>query len=63
VAASASALGGIDAIAFTGGIGENSALVRDRVCERLLFLGVFAVRVVPAREELVVARHVRALLA
>jgi hypothetical protein len=33
------------------------------VCERLLFLGVFAVRVVPAREELVVARHVRALLA
>ena len=63
VAASAAALGGLDAIAFTGGIGENSALVRDRVCERLRFLGVFAVRVVPAREELVVARHVRALLA
>jgi acetate kinase len=30
VAASAAALGGPDAIAFTGGIGENSALVRDR---------------------------------
>ena len=25
---------------FTGGIGENSVLVRERVCERLNFLGV-----------------------
>ena len=40
VAASAAALGGLDAIAFTGGIGENSALVRERVCGRLGFLGV-----------------------
>jgi acetate kinase len=36
----AAELGGIDAIVFTGGIGENSSLVRDRVCERLNFLGV-----------------------
>ena len=63
VAASAAALGGLDAIVFTGGIGENSALVRDRVVRAAGFLGVFAVRVVPAREELVVTRHVRALLA
>ena len=62
VAASAAALGGLDAIVFTGGIGENSTLVRTRVCERLRFLGDFDVHVVPAREELVVARHVRALL-
>ena len=40
VAASAAALSGLDAIAFTGGIGENSALVRERLCGRLGFLGV-----------------------
>ncbi|MGE5273058.1 MAG: acetate/propionate family kinase [Verrucomicrobiota bacterium] len=62
VAASAAALGGLDAIAFTGGIGEHSALVRTRVCERLSFLGEFDEHVVPAREELVVARAVRSLL-
>jgi acetate kinase len=62
VAASAAALGGLDAIAFTGGIGENSAPVRERVCEQLAFLGPHEVHVVPAREELVVARRVRAAL-
>src|SRR5919204_6899217 len=40
VAAMASAAGGIDALAFTAGIGEGSALVRARVCSRLRFLGV-----------------------
>ncbi|EPD6399378.1 acetate kinase, partial [Campylobacter coli] len=29
-----------DAIIFTGGIGENAALVRQKVCERLSHLGV-----------------------
>ncbi|HEY7605026.1 MAG TPA: acetate/propionate family kinase [Gaiellaceae bacterium] len=62
VAASAAALGGLDAIAFTGGIGEHSALVRERVCGRLRFLGAFAVHVVEAHEELVIARAVRAAL-
>jgi acetate kinase len=33
------ALGGLDAIAFSGGVGEGSALVRSRVCDRLGFLG------------------------
>jgi acetate kinase len=40
VAAMAVAAGGLDAIAFTAGIGEGSALVRRRVCERLRFLGI-----------------------
>ena len=40
VAAMASAMGGIEALAFTAGIGEGSALVRARVCARLGFLGV-----------------------
>ena len=33
-------LGGLDAIAFTGGIGENSALVREMVLEKLAPIGV-----------------------
>lgn len=36
----AAALGGLDAIVFTGGIGENSASVRQRVCEDAHWLGV-----------------------
>src|SRR5690606_22192037 len=40
VGAYAAVLGGADAIVFTGGIGENSALVRSRVCESLVFMGV-----------------------
>jgi acetate kinase len=40
VATMAVALGGIDAVVFTAGIGENSADVRRRVCSRLGFLGV-----------------------
>jgi acetate kinase len=35
----AAALGGVDAFVFTAGIGENSALVRARVTERLAWLG------------------------
>jgi len=34
------ALGGIDAIIFTGGIGENSDLVREDICTSLEFLGL-----------------------
>jgi acetate kinase len=40
VAAMALAAGGLDALVFTAGIGENSAPVRDRVCRRLGLLGV-----------------------
>jgi acetate kinase len=33
-------LGGIDALVFTAGIGENSSLIRERVAERLTYLGL-----------------------
>jgi acetate kinase len=62
-AAMTAALGGLDALAFSGGIGENRADVRDEVAARLRFLGPFRVEVVPAREELVIADAVRRLLA
>lgn len=82
VAAMAAAAGGIEALAFTGGVGEHSAPVRARAAERLAFLGVAidAARndagaeeitapdarvrtlVVPAREDLEIARGTRAAL-
>jgi acetate kinase len=40
VGAYLAALGGADALVFTGGIGENSAEVRARVCEGLGWMGV-----------------------
>lgn len=38
--AMAAALGGLDALVFCGGIGENSRLIRARVCERLEWMGI-----------------------
>lgn len=40
VGAMAAALGGIDALVFCGGIGENSATIRARICERLGWMGI-----------------------
>jgi len=40
IGAYAALLGGADAIVFTGGIGENSARVRQLVCEGLVYMGV-----------------------
>ncbi len=82
IATMAAAAGGIEALAFTGGVGEHSAPVRAKVAERLTFLGVAVdpahndagegeitapdarVRtlVIPAREDLEIARGTRAAL-
>jgi acetate kinase len=62
-AAMAVALEGIEALAFSGGVGENRADVRDAIAGLLGFLGDFRVEVAPAREDVVVAREVRQLLA
>jgi len=48
IGAYAAAMGGLDAVAFTGGIGENSARLRARCCEGLEFLGV---RLDPVRNQ------------
>jgi acetate kinase len=34
------ALGGLDAIVFTAGIGENAPIIRDRICRNTAWLGV-----------------------
>ena len=40
IGAYAAAMGGVDVIAFTGGIGENSASMRRRVCDMFEFIGL-----------------------
>ncbi len=40
IAAFTAALEGLDAIAFTGGIGEHSASMRRKICQRLRFVGL-----------------------
>lgn len=40
IGAFAAVLGGVDAVVFTGGIGERSAVIRSRVCAGLGFLGI-----------------------
>lgn len=40
VGAYAAAMGGVDVIAFTGGIGENSSAMRRRILQRLDFFGI-----------------------
>jgi acetate kinase len=84
IAAMAASLGGVDAVAFTGGVGENSPAIRSRAVERLAFVGLaiderrnagaagdgdlstpdarVRTLVIRAREDLEIARQVRALL-
>ncbi len=40
IGAYAAALEGVDAVGFTGGIGENSPRMRARICQGLGFLGI-----------------------
>jgi acetate kinase len=58
----AAALGGLDALVFTGGIGENAASIRERVVTMARWLGEFRVHVIPTDEERIIAQHTRRLL-
>lgn len=84
IAAMAAAMDGLDVLVFTGGVGENAAVIRQRAADGLGFLGVALdvdanARAVPdvdvsapdarvrtlvvrAREDLEIAREVRAVL-
>ena len=77
----AAALEGLDAIVFCGGIGENSAMIREYVLEAMEWLGLeldldrnragagiissdrsrVRVFVIPTNEELMIARHTKAV--
>ena len=78
----AAALGGLDGLVFTGGVGENAVPIRAKVCADAAWLGLeldesanaaggpritqpssqVAAWVVPTDEEVVIARHTRAVL-
>jgi len=58
----AAALGGLDALVFTGGIGENAAVIRERVVRDAAWLGAIRVHVIPTNEELMIAYHTRRVL-
>jgi acetate kinase len=71
IGAAATALRSIDAIVFTGGIGEHSAFIRSAIVERLSVLSTTdgvtpgsgpAILTIEAREDLVIADEVSALL-
>ncbi len=38
------AMGGVDAIVFTAGLGENSPFMRDKICNGLEYLGTRIIR-------------------
>jgi acetate kinase len=81
----AAAMDGLDALVFTGGVGEHAAAIRERATDGLGFLGIrvdalrnstaradselgafdskVRVLVIEAREDIEIAREVRAALA
>ncbi len=64
IGAYAALLGGIDLLVFTGGIGEHSNHIRFLAADGLEFFGLTAdkIQIVPAEEELQIARHCRRIM-
>ena len=56
------AMGGLDLIVFTGGIGENDGQVRDRIAQGLMWAGFCGVVILPAEEEKQIALEAWALM-
>ena len=61
IAAMVAAMGGVEVIAFTGGVGERAPEIRDEAMAPLGFLGEVRVLTIAAREDLEIARQVRDL--
>ena len=59
IGAMAATLGGVDVIALTGGIGEHDEALREELGAALGWLGSYALMVVPADEERLIARQCR----
>ena len=51
----AAAMGGLDLLVFTGGIGENCPLIREYCCNDLGFLGIFINRQLNQRNHLLIS--------
>jgi len=63
IAQMAAAMGGVDLVVFTGGVGEHAAAIRQQAVERLAFIGDLKTAVVEAREDVEMARQAREVLA
>lgn len=61
IGAMLASLGGVDAIVFTGGVGENSEQVRREALAPFSFLGPVTELVIPAEEEWAIARSAAAI--
>jgi acetate kinase len=57
VAAMVAALGGLDLLVFTGGIGEHDAVTRNAILDGLRWIGDFPSRVMTTEEDEQIARH------
>jgi acetate kinase len=62
IAAAATALPALDALVFTGGIGEHAGSVREAIVGRLGVLRMAGVLTIEAREDLVIAADTAALV-
>jgi acetate kinase len=61
IGAYAAALGGLDTLVFSGGIGEHAPIVRSRICSGLAFLGIVLDEALNQANALVISdRHYRA---
>lgn len=58
IAYMAVSLGGMDALIFTGGIGENAPDIREKIVKRLSFLPPFETHVIAANEERSMAQEI-----
>lgn len=56
------AINGIDGLVFTGGIGENSELIRTKILKQIQCLQPFSVLILPANEEKMMAMQTQALI-
>lgn len=57
----AAKVGGIDALVFTGGIGENSSYIRDIISDKLAFMNIKQIVVIRADEEQVIYKLAKQL--
>lgn len=62
VANMAVSLGGVNALVFTGGIGENALGIRNAIHHHLDFLPAFEVLVIPTNEEKRIAENIKNIL-
>lgn len=57
IGAYAAAMGGLDTLVFSGGIGENSPEIRSRICDGLEFLGIQLDAIMNLENALMVSSH------